>query len=69
MEALDWDGAALVPRPDLHLVVQAEPGATWEAFRPQANATVTARLRDWPQRDSLVLSFVVQLPDGDTRVL
>ncbi len=69
MEGLDWDGAKLVPRPDLHLVVHAEPDATWEVFRPQANATVAARLRDWPRRQTLVLSFVIQLPDGDTRIL
>ncbi|MFQ5555565.1 MAG: hypothetical protein ACE5GC_09400 [Acidimicrobiia bacterium] len=69
MEALDWDGRSLTPRPDLHLMVRAEPGAEWPAFRPQANATVAARLDDWPRRDSLVVSFVVQLPDGETRVL
>jgi len=30
---------------------------------------MAARLDDWPVRESLVLSFVVQLPDGETRIL
>lgn len=69
MEALDWDGSSLTPRPDLHLVVQSQPDITWEVFRPQANAMMAARLQDWPMRESLVMSFVVQLPDGETRIL
>ncbi len=69
MEALDFDGATLTPRPDLHIVIEAQAGAEWGLFRAQANATISARLEVWPRRDSLVLSFVVQLPDGSTRVL
>lgn len=69
MEGLDWDGRSLTPRPDLHVVIESQPGADWQAFRPQANATATSRLALWPSRRSLVVSFVVQLPDGSTRVL
>ena len=69
MEGLDWNGATLTPRPDLHIVIEGQPGAEWGIFRSQANATASARLDVWPQRDTLVVSFVVQLPDGSTRVL
>ena len=69
MEGLDFDGADLTARPDLHIVIEGEPGAEWGVFRAQANATASARLDVWPTRDSLVVSFVVQLPDGSTRVL
>ena len=69
MEGLDWDGDKLTPRPDLHVVIESTPGVEWGVLRAQANAAVAARLAVWPQRDSLVISFVVQLPDGSTRVL
>ena len=69
LEGLEWNGRALIPREDLHLRIDAEPEASWEAFRPQANATAAARLEAWPTSGTLVVSFVVQLPDGETRVL
>ena len=69
LEGLDWNGSKLTARPNMHLVVEAQTGAEWAAFRPQANATVAGTLEAWPSRDTLVYSFVVQVPTGDTRVL
>lgn len=69
MEGFDFDGSRPVPRPNMHLIVHAEPGATWSSFRPQANFTVLGKLNDWPRRETLVVSFVVQLPESETVVL
>jgi hypothetical protein len=69
VEGLDWNGRRLKALPDLHLVVERQPGTEWEIFRPQANATVATRCAAWPTRKGMVVSFVIQLPDGSTRVL
>ena len=69
MEGQDFDGITLTPRPNLHLVIDAQLGSSFDDVRPQANAAVAARLAVWPSRSTLVVSFVVQLPDGSTRVL
>ena len=69
MEGLDWDGTTLTPRPDLHLRIDVRPGSSFDDVRSQANTAVATHLGMWSSRTMLVVSFVVQLPDGSTRVL
>ena len=68
MEAFDLDGASLIPRANLSLTVRAEGVSDWEVFQPAANVRAADTLTDWPERASLVVSFVVQQPDGETFV-
>jgi hypothetical protein len=67
MEGFDLEGIDLVQRPNLVLNVQTS-SSIWDSFRPQANFTALDTLGDWPKRDSLVVAFVVQLSNGETRV-
>lgn len=67
MEGFDLEGPELVQRPNLVLNVQTL-SSIWDSFRPQANFTALDTLGDWPKRDTLVVAFVVQLQNGDTRV-
>ena len=68
MEGFDLDGGEVAQRPNLILNVQTL-SSVWDSFRPQANFTALDTLGDWPKRDSLVVAFVVQLTNGDTRVV
>lgn len=68
MEGFDLEGAVLVPRPNLDLVVRVQGPTTWDVFRPAANARALDTLLDWPSRSTLVVAFVFQQPDGDTIV-
>jgi hypothetical protein len=68
MEAFDFDGLVLKPRPQLVLAVSLPGADQWHVFRPAANALVQDTLSDWPSRSSLVVAFVVQQPDGETFV-
>lgn len=67
MEGFDLEGEEPVSRPNLVLNVQTY-SSIWESFRPQANTTALETLAGWPRRDSLVAAFVIQLPNGETRV-
>ncbi len=69
MEAFDLEGETLVPRPNLNLTIRVEDGTVdWDGFRAAANVRIADALADWPSRASLVISFVVQQPDGETFV-
>ena len=68
MEGFDREGAVLKPRPNLNLTVRVPGVNEWSIFRPTANATALDTLRDWPDRTSLVVAFVVQQPDGEAFV-
>jgi hypothetical protein len=68
MEGFDWDGRALAARPGLELMVRPETAMSWGEFRSYANARAADTLNDWPTRDTLVIAFVVQQPDGETFV-
>jgi hypothetical protein len=68
MEASDFDGTTPDPRADLSFTVRAEGVSDWEVFQPAANVRASDTLTDWPEDPSLVVSFVVQQPDGETFV-
>jgi hypothetical protein len=68
MEAFDIEGASLIPRPNLSLTIRVQGPTEWGVFRPTANARALDTLTDWPHRRSLGISFVIQLPDGETIV-
>lgn len=67
MEGFDLDLDELTPRPHLTFLARSIED-TWETFRPGANGTAAVRLREWPDRESLVVAFVIQLEDGETLV-
>lgn len=67
MEGFDLEGTELVQRPNLVLNVQTT-SSIWDSFRPQANFTALDTLGGWPKRETLVVAFVIQLANGDTRV-
>jgi len=68
MEGFDLDGAKLIPRPQLNLVITPQKMMSWSEFRTFANATAANTLRIWPSRSSLVVAFVIQQPDAETIV-
>ncbi len=68
MEAFDLDGASLIPRPNMNVVIRVQGETEWNVFRPAANARALDALHEWPSRESLVVAFVVQQPDGETFV-
>jgi hypothetical protein len=68
MEGFDLEGAKLIPRPKLDLVVTPQKMMSWSEFRTYANATAADTLRIWPSRSSLVVAFVIQQPDAETIV-
>lgn len=67
MEGFDLATDGVVARPNLVLAVQTV-SSIWDSFRPQANFTAIDTLNDWPDRETFVVAFVVQLPNGETRV-
>ncbi len=68
MEGFDLEGAKLIPRPQLNLIVTPQKMMSWSEFRTFANATAANTLRVWPSRSSLVVAFVLQQPDAETIV-
>lgn len=68
MEGADLDGEVVIPRPGLTLTVRPEAVMGWPEFRSYANARAADALAAWPHRSSLMISFVVQQPDGETFV-
>jgi len=69
MEGFDYENGALLPRPNLNLLIRGAPGDLWDVFRPEANLRAAQALGEWPSRSSLVLAFVVQLANGESIVL
>ena len=70
MEGFDLISGELKARPGLELM--ARPPAEvmgFSEFKAQANQTAAITLGNWPQRDSMVIAFVIQQPDGETIVL
>jgi len=68
MDGFDLEDDVLKPRPRLNMIVAAGGITEWGVFRPAANAQAMEILDSWPKRDSLVVAFVVQQPDGETFV-
>ncbi|MEN8040701.1 MAG: hypothetical protein ABFR95_04270 [Actinomycetota bacterium] len=68
MEGFDLEGASLIPRPQMNLVVTPQTMMSWSEFRTYANATAADTLRIWPSRSTLVVAFVIQQPDNETIV-
>jgi hypothetical protein len=68
MEGFDLEGSTLVARPKLDLQVTPQSVMSWQEFRTFANITSQDTLRVWPNRDSLVIAFVIQQPDTETIV-
>ncbi len=68
MEGFDLEGAVLVPRPNLELIVRVQAPTSWDVFRPTANGRALDTLLGWRSRPTLVVAFVVQQPDGETFV-
>jgi len=70
MEGFDLVSGELKGRPGLTLMVRPEEGTTsFSEFVSYANDLVRTQLSNWPQRDSMVIAFVIQQPDGETIVL
>jgi hypothetical protein len=68
MEGFDLVDRELRARSNLVLTISL-PGVTdWSTFRATANAVATETFVGWPERDTLVVAFVVQQPDGETFV-
>lgn len=68
MEGFDLVGDELKARPGLELVNRPQPVMSAAEFCSHANATALDHLIGWPRRESLVVAFVVQQPDGETIV-
>ena len=70
MEGFDLISGSLKARPGLELMIRppAEVMA-FSDFSARANETAAITLGNWPQRDSMVIAFVVQQSDGETIVL
>lgn len=70
MEGFDLVGGELKGRPGLQLMIRpTEPVASFAEFAADANERARAMLANWPQRESMVIAFVIQQPDGETIVL
>lgn len=68
MEGFDLDEGSLVARPGLNLMIEVDGPTDWETFRATANGRCLGTLGDWPDRETLVVAFVVQQPDRETFV-
>jgi len=68
MEGFDLEEGELVTRQDHEMAGLARGQTSWRVFRPAANARAGDTLAGWPDRPTLVVAFVVQLPDGETFV-
>ena len=70
MEGFDLVSGELKGRPGLTLMIRPEEGTTsFAGFVSYANEQARTHLSNWPQRDSMVIAFVIQQPDGETIVL
>ena len=68
MEGFDLEDGELRARANLVLAVTMPGVDEWSVFRPAANALANDTLRGWQERDTLVVAFVVQQPDGESFV-
>ncbi len=69
MEGFDLVRGRLKGRPGLELMARPQEAASFAEFRSQANDTAASTLAKWPSRQSMVISFVIQQPDGETIVV
>lgn len=68
MDGFDLVREELRPRARLMHAVRLVGMDDWPVFRPGANALAVDKLEGWPERETLVVAFVVQQPDGETFV-
>ena len=69
MEGFDLVRGRLKGRPGLELMARPQEAASFAEFRSQANDTAATTLAKWPSRQSMVIAFVIQQPDGETIVV
>jgi hypothetical protein len=70
MEGFDLVSGRLKARPGLTLMVRPEEGtSSFADFAAYANELTKTNLGNWPQRDSMVIAFVIQQSDGETIVV
>ena len=70
MEGFDLISGELKGRPGLELMIRPPDAAiSFQEFCSRANETAAVTLAKWPQRDSMVIAFVVQQADGETIVV
>lgn len=68
LDGFDLEGAVLIPRAELGLVIGAPGDLGWSVRAAAANAQMTAALEAWPSRPSLVAALVIQQSDGEAFV-
>ncbi len=68
VDGFDLEGAVLIPRAELGLVISAPSDIGWGVRAAAANAQVRAALESWPTRPSLVAALLIQQSDGETFV-
>ncbi len=69
MEGFDLVSGELKARPGLQLMIRPQEAASFAEFVDQANETAAITLGNWPRRETMVVAFVIQQPDGETIVL
>lgn len=69
MEGFDLVSGELKGRPGLELMIRPQEATSFTEFQISANELAGATLANWPKRDSMVIAFVVQQPDGETIVV
>jgi hypothetical protein len=70
MEGFDLLHGELKARPGLIVTIgPPDTPMTFAEFRTMANELAATYLANWPQRDSMVVAFVIQQPDGERIVL
>jgi hypothetical protein len=68
VDGFDLEGAVLIPRAELSLVISAPGDIGWGVRAAAANAQVRAALESWPSRPSLVAALLIQQSDGESFV-
>ena len=68
VDGFDLEGAVLIPRAELGIVIAAPDDIGWGVRAAAANAQVRAALESWPSRPSLVAALLIQQSDGESFV-
>lgn len=68
VDGFDLEGAVLIPRAELGIVIAAPGDIGWGVRAAAANAQVRAALESWPSRPTLVAALVIQQSDGESFV-
>jgi hypothetical protein len=69
MEGFDLVSGRLKGRPGLELMIRPQEATSFSEFAASANELAGGTLAKWPQRDSMVIAFVIQQQDGETIVV